>query len=75
MLYYILSGFTNPDITMLVTLSAPATLIIGFIYSRQRAAVASIIRIKKDLALCMIGVFTLAPIGTALTYLISRAIG
>jgi len=75
MLYYLLSGFTNPDITMLVSLSTPATLVIGFIYSRQREAVNNIIKIKKDASLCIIGVFILAPIGTLITYLVSRAIG
>jgi len=75
LLYYVVSGFTIPEITMLVTLSTPITLFIGFFYSRHRSWVGGIIKTNNEVWLVIIGVIFLAPIGGLITYIISRVIG
>jgi hypothetical protein len=74
LLYYITSGFTSPEITMLVTLSAPITLVIGFIYSRHRSWVGCALKTNNDAPLVILGVIFLAPIGGFISYAISRVI-
>ncbi len=60
---------------MLITLSLPAILVVGFMYSRSRGIISSIINSKKDLALYLIGTTFVAPIGIVITYFIGWAIG